>query len=503
MNNGKICVSIKAETAAEFFDKIEQARSAADIIEARFDSLPEAELGIALREILANPEKISGFILATFRSAEEGGLRGLSVEERLKFWTSGIAEIVWGIDLETDIIGAVGAIGPPTVICSYHNFSEVPDDIGSIYEELRSRQPDILKIAAAVDDSADAIPLWNLLNRAAGDDRPLVPIAMGEAGKWTRILGAAYGSAITYSAFDSGEATAPGQITVDEMLSVYHVKEIGENTGVYGLLAGDTSYSLSPYIHNAAFCSANLDNVFVPFQVRKLDEFFRRFVRPDTLEVELNLRGFAVTNPHKREIVPLLDCVDETASAIGAVNTVTIRDGTLYGYNTDARGFIMPLKRKFGDLSGARVAVAGTGGAARACIYALTKEGAETVVFGRDAEKTSSTAAELGIRCGSLEKTEFGSFDIVVNATPLGTRGVLAGSSIALAEQLRGVNLVYDLVYNPAETRLLQEARKAGARFLGGLEMLIEQAASQFEIWTGAEAPTARMTEAAAGHLSG
>lgn len=498
MNKGKICISIQAKTAAEFFEKIGRARELVDIVEARFDSLPAPEFEIAVREIGTNPEIVSGKVLATFRPADQGGARQLTREERLKFWNGGIAEIVWGIDLERDIIGDLRYASRPVIICSHHDFTKIPDDIAAIYDALKETRADILKIAASVEDAADALPLWQLLEIAKLEGRSIVPIAMGEAGKWTRILGPAHGAAITYAAFDDHEATAPGQITADDLKSVYRVREIDRDTPIYGLVAGDTSYSLSPYIHNAAFRAANMNNVFVPFQTRELDAFIRRFARPETRGLNLNFRGFAITNPHKRDIIAFLDRIDETAVAIGAVNTVKIENGELFGFNTDARGFIEPLRRALGEIRGARIAVVGTGGAARSCIYALKAQKAIVEVFARDPNKACAAAEEFGIQCVKFENADFGSFDVLVNSTPLGTRGNLRDDTVATAKQIRGVRLVYDLVYNPAETRLLREARLAGSETLGGLDMLIAQAAAQFEIWTGCGAPVDAMRAIAA-----
>jgi shikimate dehydrogenase len=172
----------------------------------------------------------------------------------------------------------------------------------------------------------------------------------------------------------------------------------------------------------------------------------------------------------------------------------------LYGYNTDADGFLKPLKDRVGDLRGLRVAVAGAGGAARACLYSLAREGADISLFARDEVKAMALSNEIEAGFEKLPAGRagaFDNFDIVVNTTPLGTRGELETSTIAVAEQLKNVKLVYDLVYNPPATRLLREALAAGAVTLGGFDMLIEQARRQFEIWTGRTPPSSIMAAAA------
>jgi len=321
---------------------------------------------------------------------------------------------------------------------------------------------------------------------------------MGEAGKWTRILGLAHNAPLTYSSLDANSATAPGQISAKDLIEVYRVKNLTEKTGVYGIIASSTAHSMSPFMHNAAFASQNIDAVYIPLAIKNLEEFIRRFVKSDSREVELNFRGFSVTIPHKTEIIKHLDFVDETATIIGAVNTVKIENNKLYGYNTDAQGFIEPLKNVYGDLSDVKVAVLGAGGAARACVYALEKENANVTIFARNVEKAMDLAQEFKVQSSKLKfKSEsYENFDIVVNTTPLGTIGELKNQTPAIAAQLKSVNLVYDLVYNPFETLLIKEAREASVPTIGGMAMLVGQAMAQFKIWTGKDAPMKEMSAA-------
>ncbi|MEP6904313.1 MAG: shikimate dehydrogenase, partial [Actinomycetota bacterium] len=220
-------------------------------------------------------------------------------------------------------------------------------------------------------------------------------------------------------------------------------------------------------------------------------------------------KGFSVTIPHKQSIIKHLDFLDETAAKIGAVNTVKIVDGRLFGYNTDAQGFIAPLLKTYGDLKNAKVAILGAGGSARACVYALNNAGAEVTIFARNLEKAESLANEFQVELKELPKTkdqqpktDFGDFDILVNTTPLGMKGKAEGETPVLAEQLKGLQLVYDLVYTPFQTRLMTEADKAEIPKIGGLAMLIAQGAEQQKIWTGLDAPIKEMSRAALERLS-
>lgn len=488
MNKGKICVSVIAQTAEDLLAKVESAGKAADMIEIRADGLGPTELAPFFEKLSSDK-----LLLITFRPIAEGGMSPADFNQRLNFWMSVYgqfphdAETTW-FDNEIDLRRGLEWPSSTVIVRSHHDFESIPADLFELYESVP--QHEMFKIAYAANDITDTIPIFELLELARNDGKDIVPIAMGEAGKISRILGLAHGAAFTFASLEPSEATAAGQITATEMRDLYRVKMLDRETDVYGVIAGDTSYSMSPRIHNAAFANDKLNAVFVPLQVRDLGGFITKMVRSSTREIDLNFKGFSVTNPHKQEILKYLDEIDETASKIGAVNTVKIdADGKLIGSNTDAHGFIEPLKKQFSDLAGKKAAVIGAGGAARACVYALSKENADVTVFARDAAKAAKLAENF--ECGSADldpDSSFADFDIVVNTTPVGTKG-RDEEPLIYAKALAGVELVYDLTYEPAETKLLAEAKKARAKTLGGLEMLLTQAAAQYKTWTGTSAP--------------
>jgi 3-dehydroquinate dehydratase / shikimate dehydrogenase len=494
---GKICVSVCAKTADELIEKIKRAEEFADVIEIRFDCLDDDE------EILKFLKSPAGEIIeiATYRPLEQGGQKQLSLEDRARFWNGDLfpkrffglistSPDLHFVDFELDILEKKLTCERFNTIGSFHDFIESPPNLAEIYERLKNTISDIIKIAVQADDITDTIPIWKLLKRAKSENQEIIPIAMGEAGKWTRILGLAHGAFLTFASLDSESATAPGQISAKDLHSVYRVKELDKNTDVYGILGSNTSVSMSPYIHNFAFKYHNLNAVFVPLQVHDLDAFITRMVKAETREIELNFKGFAVTIPHKQTIIKHLDFIDETARKIGAVNTVKIIDGKLHGFNTDAHGFIEPLKSIYNDLKGARVLILGAGGASKACEYALEKEGAEVTVFGRS-----------DILNFKLQTPNFVAFDIIVNATPLGMRGKAEGETPIYAEQMKNAKLVYDLVYTPFETKFLQEADKVFVPKIGGMAMLVAQAIEQQEIWTGLSAPMREISRIVARRL--
>jgi shikimate dehydrogenase len=264
-----------------------------------------------------------------------------------------------------------------------------------------------------------------------------------------------------------------------------------------GLIGSPVSHSLSPHLHNAAFKKLDVNAVFIPFEVEDAAAFIRRMTSPRTRELNWNLRGLSVTAPHKSTVMEYLDWIDASAQEIGAVNTIVVVENALHGYNTDAAALLAPLGEKGLSLRDARCAVIGAGGAARSALWSLQREGARTVLFARNVAKAKPVAEKFGAGCERLEGASFDGFELVINATPLGTKGEREDETPALSSQLLGARLAYDLVYNPQETRFQREARAAGCDCLSGLRMLVAQAAEQFRLWTGQPAPLDVMNEAA------
>jgi 3-dehydroquinate dehydratase/shikimate dehydrogenase len=507
VNKGKICVSVCAETVDGIIDKIRQAEDLADVIEVRFDCLSKQEFdvndmarsGLVRSRILDATDKP---LISTFRPRSQGGCGDLTLQEQARFWGSGF---------ETDYCDVeekfVQATLPPRSwgerICSFHDHSGVPENIEELFGRLARTGAEIVKIAVHANEIVDAMPVWKLLefsNIHKQNTQPrVIPIAMGDSGQWTRILGLAHGAYLTYVSVDEGDETAAGQISARDMIELYRAKELSRDTKVYGVIGDPVSSSLSPYVHNSAFAAADVDAVFLPLLVRDLHAFFNRMVLPATREVELNFAGFAVTMPHKQTVMKYLDWIDPAAERIGAVNTIKMENGKLLGSNTDADGFIRTLKARAPDLSGARFAMIGSGGAARACIDALRQEPVDVTLFGRDAAKAARLADEFSITADTISnlRSSIPDFDIVVNATPLGMQGDLANVSPLTADQLKGVKLVFDLVTRAGDTPLMREAKEAGVDIISGVEMLLEQAAEQFQIWTGIEAPRSIMRKSA------
>jgi 3-dehydroquinate dehydratase / shikimate dehydrogenase len=499
-----ICVPVCVEHARELEQAVARAASVGDIVELRLDCLSGAELDEALRDLKALIRAHSCPFIITLRPVEQGGHREIDTLNRLAFWLDHLASgdgFAAFADIELDLalpLTEAARIDWSRVICSHHDFAGITiADLDHLYQRMAATPARILKIAVLAAEITDCLPVFRLLDRARREGRNLIALAMGEAGIMTRILGPSRGAFLTYGSLDADSATAPGQLTAVELRDLYRVPKLDDQTDIMGLIGSPVAHSLSPHIHNAAFDSLNLNAVYIPFEVRDAGAFLQRMAHPRTRELAWNLRGLSVTAPHKSVVLEHLDWIEPSAREIGAVNTILIRGDELHGYNTDAAALLAPLLDKTGSLRDKRCAILGAGGAARSALWGLRQEGAHATLFARNPEHARPLTEEFGVACEHLSSASFDSFDVVINATPLGTRGRTQDDTPALATQLRGARLAYDLVYNPLETRFLSEARHAGCDTIGGLSMLLAQAAEQFHLWTDKTAPIALMREAA------
>jgi shikimate dehydrogenase len=271
-------------------------------------------------------------------------------------------------------------------------------------------------------------------------------------------------------------------------------------TRLAAVIGDPARHSLSPALHNAAFAALGLDWVYLAFDVE-------RGRAGDALAAmrTLGIDGFSVTMPHKGDVARAVDVLDPEAAVLGAVNCVVNEGGRLRGTNTDGEGFLRGLRHDAGlDVAGARCAVLGAGGAARAVVHALASAGAaDVVVVNRSADAALVTAALAGGRGRVGAAEQLGKADLVVNATPVGMRGSLAGRLPCEPDAIHAGQVVVDLVYDPLETPLLAEARARGARAHNGVSMLVFQAALAFELWTGVQAPVRVMIDAVTDRLAG
>jgi 3-dehydroquinate dehydratase/shikimate dehydrogenase len=504
-----ICVPVCERRAIDLRPAMMRTAETADVVELRLDYLPGDELFKALRNLPSLISASARPVIVTLRPVEQGGHREMDNLTRLIFWVEHLLynkPHVDFADIELDLAQLFQQrekdegrklLNWDRVICSAHYFEGVPQNLREIFKQMAATPARILKIALRARDATDCIPVFHLLDHARREGREMIAIAMGEAGMMTRILAPARGAFLTYGSSDEAHTSAPGQVNAADLRNLYRVHKLNRETEIMGLIGSPVAHSLSPHIHNAAFEALNINAVYVPFEVKDAAAFLRRMAHPRTREIKWRLRGLSVTAPHKSTVMEHLDWIEPAAQAIGAVNTIVAEDESLRGYNTDAAGVLVPLREKGLSLNGARCAVIGAGGAARCALWSLQREKAAVTLFARNIEKARPVAEKFGAKLDQIEGASFEGFDLVINATPLGTRGEREEETPALADQLRGARLAYDLVYNPGDTRFQREARAAGCETIGGLTMLVAQAAEQFKLWTGRDAPVDVMREAA------
>ncbi len=278
-------------------------------------------------------------------------------------------------------------------------------------------------------------------------------------------------------------------------------------TQLCAVIGNPVGHSLSPAIHNAGFRALGLNYVYLAFEVTDLEGFLRG------MRAMPNFRGASVTIPHKEAIIPFLDEIDPVARGVGSVNTVTHADGRLAGATTDGPGTLRAFAEAGVDLAGKRVLFLGAGGAARAVAFEMAERAgvAGITLLARRAAQAERLAADIAaagttaqVVSGTLEaglEAAVATHDILVQGTPVGMYPHAEGETVVPAAWLRASQVVFDMVYRPQRTRLIREATAAGCTCIPGLEMLLHQAAEQFERWTGQAAPLTVMRDALVGAL--
>jgi 3-dehydroquinate dehydratase/shikimate dehydrogenase len=495
---GKLCVAIQAETPAEMVDRAEAALKDVRFFEFRLDSLPKPAVVIPyLKQFLSEHKDVT--VIATCRRKEHGGAFVGALAAELAILSDAATAGCQIVDLEVESaeqakpaqIAKIRATGAALLI-SFHDFTRTRG-LEQVADRIERFKPEYVKVVSTARSLTDNLAVLRLI-----EDRSLstnvVGIAMGEEGILSRVLGPRAGAAFTFASPTDGVETAAGQMAARTLLDVYRIDQLDPATRIFGVAGNPIAHSLSPLMHNRAFRREIVNAVMLPLKPRSLDDLL-------TVIRDLPLAGVAVTMPFKEEVLPHLANMDPLTAKIGACNTLrTGADGKLYGFNTDVAGVIRPLEKRL-RLKGARIAVLGAGGAARAAVFGLVAQGAEVFVVNRTHEKAVALARQA--KAKSLKHEVFAKqrFDVLINSTPCGMKGVK--QTLPIAENELNASLVFDMVYNPIETPLLKLAHSRGLAVVSGLEMFVQQGARQFEIWTGKPAPENEMLRVVEHELRG
>lgn len=470
----KLCLTLAERSLSSLNEKIALYSGRVPWIEVRLDYLRPPRFPQL-------PADTSTSFIATCRPRREGGEYDGEESARLSLLQEAASAGFSWIDLEHDVAGVPSGKSEVRVIRSLHLFEEFPADLQERFDALRRAGGDLFKLAVTVKDTEELTRLLGWMESLPAEPAHVI-LAMGSFGQAARFLNGFLGSAWTYVC-EPGRAVASGQFSLEEAQTLYRLDRWETAAKIYGVLGNPVAHSRSPWVHNQLFKHYRQEGLYLPFHLDRLEPWFRYLDRS-----RLDFRGFSVTLPFKTEVTRFVHTAD---SPVKSINTLC-REGTGWrGFNSDLAGFLKPLLARV-SLAGKEVLVLGNGGVAHTVVAALQQEGARVRVVGRDAGRVSRFAAAYGCPHHLFSELPIPA-DICVNTTPVGQAPDLEASP--LREDQLCFGLVYDLVYSPEETRLVQMARRQGISVITGMEMFIEQGALQFESWTGIDPDRQLMRE--------
>ncbi len=532
-----LAVPILVDAPTSVDEALARARGAVErgarLIEWRVDPLadePDAQRAVA-HLVRDSPAPC----IVTCRSAEEGGLYDgddadrvslleyLATEDhRPRYIDFELAAYTRSRNLRQKINLAVAHAAQPrdletALILSSHDVRGRPADLLQRIETMTNESAcAVIKVAWTARSLRDNLEAFDLLRERK---KPTIALCMGAFGLMSRVLAPKFGGLLTFASDGPATGTAPGQPTLDELNDLYRFPKIGPSTRVYGVIGWPVEHSKSPLLHNAGFDAVGHDGVYLPLPVPPEWEHFTATVGALIDHAPLDFRGASVTLPHKEHLVRFVrereGVMDPLVEAIGAANTLTIDDdGRPHAMNTDAPAAIEALCNGMGirpaNLAGTRAAVIGAGGVARSIVAGLVAHGVKVVVFNRSRDRAEALAADFhGRRFGNAPAAHVvvgendalgcGCFPIMINATSIGMAGGPAPDENPFESLARGQDVplddsvtVFDTVYTPERTPLIQEAEARGARTITGSAMFLHQAALQFTRWTQMDAPMAK-----------
>ena len=485
-----ICVSIgRTRHKRMIAEHAHLAEQGAELVELRLDYIGR----------VVNLQRLIGDrpcpVVVTCRRQSDGGRWSGTEEDRMVLLRTAIAEGVEYVDLEDDIADQIPRFGKTKRIVSHHDFNGTPSDLKELHDRLRGLDPDIIKIATLANNSLDTLRMAKLMSDVT--DIPTIGLCMGEIGSPTRVLAGRFGAPFSFAAFSQERSLAPGQYSYKQMKEIFRYDEIDASYEVFGVIADPVAHSLSPIIHNAAFQQLGMKRVYVPFRIPQAD--LGKWLQHCRA---LGIRGLSVTIPHKEAVIARCNKVESIVRDIGAVNTLVFDDdGTVRGYNTDYRAAMDSLLKllsidKDAELpfKGLKCLVLGAGGVSKAIAFGLVKRGATVVVTSRTKERATKLAESVGGKAIEWGMRHHYAPDILINGTPVGMHPKMDDTPWN-EKYLKSDMVVFDTIYNPEQTLLIKQSRAEGCRTITGVDMFIRQAALQFKLFTGEDAPSDLMRD--------
>lgn len=432
-------------------------------------------------------------VLIAVRRREDGG-RWMGTEaDRQMLLRSAIVSGVEYVDLEADIAGQIPRYGTTKRVVSFHDFNGTPENLEELHAAMAAEDADIVKIATMATTFSDNVRMLELVQNATV---PTIGICMGEIGMMTRILASRVGSPFTYATYSTDRKMAPGQLNYKQMHDLYRFDEIDEHTELFGVVADPVAHSHSPLIHNRAMQHAGVNARYLPFRVP-----------PDDLNAfiaacpQIGIHGISITIPHKERALDYCTQAEASATGIGAINTLIFDQNDRLGYNTDYRAAMDCINAAYSKSDaavshqGRRALILGAGGVSRAIAWGLKQRGAEVTIASRSYDRAAAMAHELGTRVVTWDDRHAQNPQLLINGTPVGMHPNVDEAPYDKAA-INNFMVVFDTVYNPENTLLIKHAREMKAKVITGVDMFVRQAAYQFKLFTGREAPTQLMRDA-------
>ncbi|MBM3183696.1 MAG: shikimate dehydrogenase [Chlamydiae bacterium] len=408
-------------------------------------------------------------VMLTLRKKSQGGKFEGTEEEREAVILKLLALQPPFFDLEGDmrptfLENTIKKFPKTKFVLSHHDFEKTPENLESIYQNFMRFHPFSCKIAAFANATNDALKMLLF----AKNHRNVSVICMGEKGEFARVLGKIAGNVIDYAVFEGQEKTGPGQLTAEELISIYRYPTLNEKTAIYGLIGNPVVKSPGHIHHNGVFREKNVNAVYVKMIVNpeELEEFLN-------LAKQLSFHGLSVTIPLKGKIVPFVDHIDPKTKQIGAINTLRFEKNQLFGTNTDGVGALDAIESQL-KVKGKEIVLIGAGGAARGIAFEALARGAHLTILNRTLERAKELAKEVNGKAGALCDVPKDA-DILINCSP---------DPIPInPKQITGHMLVMDIVYAPKETEFLKVALQKGCKIVYGEEMFYNQAQEQTRVW--------------------
>lgn len=487
-----ICLTTSERSLTAALKQVERNKEYIDMVELRLDLLNEGELSSAqiFPRLCALPT------IATFRRVSDGGESTLSDKVRMSLLRDIVLKGDFSyVDIEEDIkksdlkvkdtdsdvrhdFEAELRTKGVRIIRSYHDFEKVPSELFAKVTRL-AKKGDIPKVAVTPNNIVDVVTIFRMQNELK-DIKEKIIVAMGDYGVCTRILYKRIGSMLTFA---SENQTAPGQLTPETLKIVYRADLVNSRTNIYGIIGNPVLHSDSPKIHNPGFDAIHYNAIYVPFLVDKVRTFFK-------LAELIQIHGFSITAPHKRDVLPYLGKITREVKQIGACNTITRIQGMWKGINTDYYGFLSPIENEIAIEKIKTALVIGAGGAARSVVWALRNHHVKVIIINRSKEKAIHLASETMSSWDTIDnvKNYEGKVDLVVQTTTVGMAESIGENPVSDFE-FTGNEYVYDLIYKPDLTAFLKKAEDSGCVTYNGKRMLLEQGKLQFEAFTGYHYP--------------